>query len=737
MDITKNIRKISNIYHIKTKYNDVKRYNSPILFNKRIKNYLLVNESHRLYKNSFDLKMPKSNKNMIHNRTCLSKKNLQMNKGDEINSVNSRKGFSKSPILQKDNSRIINYIQKKITFQTFGSKITKKFSNNNFLKNICVKEKETTKILNKTKNNSSYNSTLKNIYQRNNLKKNIIKNNCINKIYLFINNKKRSTSNKCIKNKFFYNSKISNSYDSMLSKTINQNKKNHTQKSLEKNKISKGKIKRIKNKFSMNLLNNKKLKKVDNEISKSFKNNLDKNLNNNKKINLEKNKKIILEKNKKIFKQNNHEQKDNIISQNLKEIIKNLSKNDLSNKNNNNMFKTKKLFLPKKHIDSKNKNSSKNKNTDNNKQEKITNKSNKKITQYKKFNDFLNYSKENSLIVDECFNGLNDARIISENHSTNDKSLNVKQTDHPNKIKMNKTKKIFMNKYKDSKNNLYKTMNDKKNIILDNEGFLTCEFDLGNEQNNKINGVRTNNFDVKKPKEENLKFTFVKEDIESDISVSHASKIIIGNIDGYKDIIETDIKNSQNVHSKCYTNLINKKSFIFNSTNKLEEGQDDNLNINNITNSKKISNISTLLKKESEPITFSDGNFYNSINMTNNLDEISSIITNNINDNKNNQSTYYKNDDKNFKSERKFYALKNGNFNNNSFSINSEKTIKDFSKNINYNIIKNEDNFENILNRNNNNRRQKYNENNNFVNNQYKNRNLKKMKDINNNCTIF
>ena len=123
--------------------------------------------------------------------------------------------------------------------------------------------------------------------------------------------------------------------------------------------------------------------------------------------------------------------------------------------------------------------------------------------------------------------------------------------------------------------------------------------------------------------------------------------------------------------------------------------------------------------------------------MTNNLDEISSIITNNINDNKNNQSTYYKNDDKNFKSERKFYALKNGNFNNNSFSINSEKNIKFFSKNINYNIIKNEDNFENILNKNNNNRRQKYNENNNFVNNQYKNRNLKKMKDINNNCTIF
>ena len=46
------------------------------------------------------------------------------------------------------------------------------------------------------------------------------------------------------------------------------------------------------------------------------------------------------------------------------------------------------------------------------------------------------------------------------------------------------------------------------------------------------------------------------------------SKIKIGNIDGYKDIIERDIKNNENTLSKCFNNLINKKTNLFKNTNK-------------------------------------------------------------------------------------------------------------------------------------------------------------------------
>ena len=733
MDTTKNIRNISNIFNKKTKYYNIKRYYSPILFNKRIKNFLLIGERQKIKKKSFDLKISKSNKNMEYNSTCLSKKNLKTNKVEKKDSFHKRKEIPKSPNCTKDNSRIINYIQKKITFQSFGLKITKKHSIDNILKNGYSKEKIITNFLNKTKNNSSPNSMTKNKYQRSNLKKNLLKNNCINKIYLFVNNKNLSSSNKNFKKRFFNSSKKSISLDNILSKTINQNQKMNQQKSFEKNKISSEKIKKIKNKFPMNILNRKNLKIVENGKTRSCKNSLYKNLI-PKKINIEKNKKIIIEKNKKISRHIHHKQNENKIStQNLTEIIKSFAKNNLPN-NNNKIIKNKKFLIPKKIIDYKDKNNNISKNKDKKKQENNKNKSKNEISHYKKYNELLNYSRDNSLISEECFNPLNEARIISENRSTNDKSLNAKKMEHSNKRKINATPKIFISKLNNSeKNYLYKNINNKNNI--DNDEYLTCEFDIGNEQNNKINGVKTNNFDVKKPKEENLKFTFMKEDKESDISVSHASKIIIGNIDGYKDIIETDKKNYENIHSRCLTSLVNKKSYFFNNTNRLEEGLDDNT-LNNNNNTKKISNLSTLLKKESEPITFSDCNFNESINMTNNFDGMSSTITGNINDNKNKQNSNYNNDNNIFYDGRKFNSEKKGNLNNISFSINLEKSLEDFSKNLNYSNSKNENNFENIINTKNN-RRQKYNKNNNFVRSQYNNRNLKKINDVNNNCTVF
>jgi hypothetical protein len=356
--------------------------------------------------------------------------------------------------------------------------------------------------------------------------------------------------------------------------------------------------------------------------------------------------------------------------------------------------------------------------------------SKKNISNYK---NLLNTSKDISKIIfDECLNDLNDAKLFNENHSTNDKSLNIKKTDtDTNENKISVTPNILINKYNNYENNRVRENADDNSLILDDEGFDNYCFDISNEneQNNKINGVKTNNFDVKKPKEENLKFKLVKDDIESEISISQASKIIIGNIDGYNDIIEDDIKNSQNQNKKCIVSLFNKKSNLSYNLNKLEEMPNEK-NMNN-PNKKSSSNISSILKKESEAITFNEDHLYDSFNFTINLDNNSSAIINHkVKDNKKMQknSVLNINNDNFYKNERKLYEGKNNLFCNISFSTNNDKSIEDFSRNLNYSLIKNNNNFE--LSNNN----KKRNHNNNFVYSQCK---KGKNEKINDNCMIF
>ena len=70
-----------------------------------------------------------------------------------------------------------------------------------------------------------------------------------------------------------------------------------------------------------------------------------------------------------------------------------------------------------------------------------------------------------------------------------------------------------------------------------------------------INYIKINEFNVKKPKEMNLKYTILKNGIQTEKSMEEISesKIIIGNIEGYKDIIESD---------KLNNNLIQKDKFF-------------------------------------------------------------------------------------------------------------------------------------------------------------------------------
>jgi hypothetical protein len=268
MEMSKIIRKISSFNYKKTIYNSIKRFNSPIFFNKRIKNYLLVNGRPKTYKNSFDLKIVKSCKNMSHNKTsCASRKNIQINKNEEKKS--KKKIYLNSPKHSNENSKIKNYIKKKITFPSFSSFNSKNSNKNstdnlfiNIFKNNIITKSKSNSNSNGKKGNVSKDSTSKNSKKKN-IKANCLKNNVIDKIYLNSNIKKEPSSKK----KFTFSPKLSISLDNVLSKTINKNTKK-SQKSFEKNKNSPQKGKQLKNKFSMvNLLNKKKLIKkteVDN-----------------------------------------------------------------------------------------------------------------------------------------------------------------------------------------------------------------------------------------------------------------------------------------------------------------------------------------------------------------------------------------------------------------------------------------------------------------------------------------
>ena len=117
MDAIKDISKNSKIFHKKTLYCNIKRYNSPIFTYDRIKNYLIVNDNINKNKKSFDLKITKSSKNMDNNKQNILKNKLSINneKNKEINIYKRNDTNSKSPYYSnsKESIKITNYIKKK------------------------------------------------------------------------------------------------------------------------------------------------------------------------------------------------------------------------------------------------------------------------------------------------------------------------------------------------------------------------------------------------------------------------------------------------------------------------------------------------------------------------------------------------------------------------------------------------------------------------------------------------
>ena len=136
---------------------------------------------------------------------------------------------------------------------------------------------------------------------------------------------------------------------------------------------------------------------------------------------------------------------------------------------------------------------------------------------------------------------------------------------------------------------------------------------------------------------------------------------------------------------------------------------------------KKITNLSTLLKKECEPINFNEYNFYDSF--SNNLDGISSTITNNIiGDKKLENLNIICNSIDNINSKN------NRDSNNISFLIKADKSIEDISKIVNQSITN--DNNKEIISNNDINY-------NNKIDKENKIEKKDKLEEINNICEIF
>lgn len=109
----------------------------------------------------------------------------------------------------------------------------------------------------------------------------------------------------------------------------------------------------------------------------------------------------------------------------MTEIMRNLTKNDLCQNNsikNNKINKYIRKHINGNSINNKNKNIIKSKNS-----KFLISTKNKNINQ-KKYIKPTDCSRDNSeVVLDESINVLNNAKIMSENRSTNDKSLNAKK----------------------------------------------------------------------------------------------------------------------------------------------------------------------------------------------------------------------------------------------------------------------------------------------------------------------
>ena len=115
-------------------------------------------------------------------------------------------------------------------------------------------------------------------------------------------------------------------------------------------------------------------------------------------------------------------------------------------------------------------------------------------------------------------------------------------------------------------------------------------FESDNDESKKINEIKTNKFSVKKPNEENLKYTIFEEFNDdkniSESKISKISKVIIGKIDGYNDIIEKD--KTDNFFNKNLTNNMHDDNFLLKDSDyNLNRGEKKKILLNDSLESEK------------------------------------------------------------------------------------------------------------------------------------------------------
>lgn len=190
-------------------------------------------------------------------------------------------------------------------------------------------------------------------------------------------------------------------------------------------------------------------------------------------------------------------------------------------------------------------------------------------------------------------NNIKDKNLISKKHSKYLGSLYLKEEKKDKKkiniIKLNKKKPE-----KDNKNEInYIHQTEDKKIDNINEEELNFVLDIESENKNVINLIKTNKFDVNKPKENNMKFTLLKdledEEDNKEINKSQIGNIIIGEIEGYRDIIESDkINKNLNLRSKSSLDIHNEKEKKLLIKRKFKRNTNCIKNLKTFTNDKKI-----------------------------------------------------------------------------------------------------------------------------------------------------
>ena len=274
----------------------------------------------------------------------------------------------------------------------------------------------------------------------------------------------------------------------------------------------------------------------------------------------------------------------------------------------------------------------------------------------------------------------------------NNKDKSKSRNKSKNKNKYNKEddiKKISLKKrnhnqlIKNSKSTNNSAIKEKDNYFEDLL-ITSIKYDEDNEKDysdneNVINNIKINNFNIQKPKEENMKFTLLKNKVETESTQEiNKSKVIIGKIDGYEDIIESD-------------KLNNKLNLKENTVNMFDYNTIDNLNYKNKKRNLKLSlnNLNLIDEAEDNNDGLEIYNFNNN-NCFINDSEIKSVL-NCMEDEYefDDMSTTVLKNQKNIKMNKKRKLLP--------FHVNKISYVKMYDNKVNKYIINEKINNENVL----------------------------------------